>query len=196
MEIKLIVGLGNPGRSHIYDRHNIGFMIIDYLANKFKFKMFNHRDFSIGRKKILGREIHFLKPLTYMNLSGLAVKQYIDKKEMSPQEVLVIADDFTINLGTIRVRQRGSSGGHNGLGSIIEWLKTEYIPRIRIGIGPIPEGVKPEDFVLDKFLRKELPLVSNIKDEVVNLIKDIIKNGVENLTIDITKKELKKEAKE
>lgn len=196
MEIKLIVGLGNPGRAHIYDRHNIGFMVIDYLANKFKFKMFNHRDFSIGRKKILGREIHFLKPLTYMNLSGLAVKQYIDKKEISPQEVLVITDDFTINLGTIRVRQRGSSGGHNGLGSVIEWLKTEYVPRVRIGIGPLPEGVNPQDFVLDKFSRKELPLVTKVKEEMVDLIKKIIKNGVENLTIDVSKKELKEETKE
>ncbi|MEN3013596.1 MAG: aminoacyl-tRNA hydrolase [Endomicrobiia bacterium] len=192
MGIKLIVGLGNPGRAHIYDRHNIGFMMIDYMANKFNFKMFNHRDFSIGRKKILGRDIHFLKPLTYMNLSGLAVKQYVEKKEISPQEVLVITDDFSISLGTIRVRQRGSSGGHNGLGSIIDWLKTEFIPRIRIGIGPIPEGVKPEDFVLDKFSRKELPVVAKIKEEVVKLIKNIIKNGVENTTLEIQEKEVKK----
>ncbi|MCS7231542.1 MAG: aminoacyl-tRNA hydrolase [Elusimicrobiota bacterium] len=196
MSIKLIVGLGNPGRAHIYDRHNIGFMIIDYMANKFKFKMFNHRDFSIGRKKILGKEIHFLKPLTYMNLSGLAVKQYIEKKEILPQEVLVITDDFNINLGIIRVRQRGSSGGHNGLGSVIEWLKTEYIPRVRIGIGPIPDGVKPEDFVLDKFSRNELPVVTKIKEKMVTILRNIIKNGVENITIDITKEEVKKETKD
>jgi len=185
MKIKLIVGLGNPGREHIYDRHNIGFMIIDYMSNKFNFKLFNHRDFSIGRKKISGREIHFLKPLTYMNLSGLAVKQYIEKKEISPQEVLVITDDFSINLGTIRVRQRGSSGGHNGLGSVVEWLKTEYIPRLRIGIGPVPEGVDPKDFVLQKFSREELPVVAKIKDEVVDLIKKIAREGVENLTIEV-----------
>lgn len=185
MKIKLIVGLGNPGRAHIYDRHNIGFMIIDYMSNKLGFKLFNHRDFSIGRQKIYGKEIHFLKPLTYMNLSGLAVKQYVDKKEISPQEVLVITDDFAINLGMIRVRQRGSSGGHNGLGSVIEWLKTEYIPRIRIGIGPVPDGVDPKDFVLQKFSRDELPIVTKVKDEVVNLIKKIVKEGVENLTIEV-----------
>ncbi len=185
MDIKLIVGLGNPGRAHIYDRHNIGFMIIDHMSNIFKFKMFNHRDFSVGRKKFLGKEIHFLKPLTYMNLSGLAVHQFVTKKGIFPQEVLVISDDFSINLGTIRVRQRGSSGGHNGLGSIIDWLKTEYIPRIRIGIGPVPDGVDPKDFVLQKFDREELPIVAKIKDEVVELIKKIIKEGVENLTIEV-----------
>ncbi|MCM8832292.1 MAG: aminoacyl-tRNA hydrolase [Candidatus Omnitrophica bacterium] len=187
MKIKLIVGLGNPGRAHIYDRHNIGFMIIDYMANKFKFKLFNHRDFSIGRKKICGKDIHFLKPLTYMNLSGLAVKQYVEKKEISPQEVLVITDDFAINLGTIRLRQRGSSGGHNGLASVIEWLKTEYIPRLRIGIGPVLGGVDPKDFVLQKFSREELPLVFKVKEEVVDLIKKIIKEGVENLTIEVNR---------
>ncbi|MCS7227594.1 MAG: aminoacyl-tRNA hydrolase [Endomicrobia bacterium] len=185
MKIKLVVGLGNPGRAHIYDRHNIGFMIIDYLSNILGFKLFNHRDFSIGRKKIYGKEIHFLKPLTYMNLSGLAVKQYITKKEISPQEVLVITDDFAINIGTIRVRQRGSSGGHNGLSSVIEWLKTEYIPRIRIGIGPVPADVDPKDFVLQKFAREELPLVAKIKDETVSLIKKIIREGVENITIEV-----------
>jgi len=185
MKIKLIVGLGNPGREHIYDRHNIGFMIIDYLANKFKFKLFNHRDFSVGKTKICGREIQFLKPFTYMNLSGLAVEQHIKKKKISPQEILVILDDFSINLGSIRVRQRGSSGGHNGLGSIIEWLKTEYIPRMRIGIGPVPPGVDPKDFVLQKFSREELPLVAKIKDEVVDLIKKIAREGVENLTIEV-----------
>jgi len=120
-----------------------------------------------------------------MNLSGLAVKQYIEKKEISPQEVLVITDDFSINLGTIRVRQRGSSGGHNGLGSVIEWLKTEYIPRLRIGIGPVPEGVDPKDFVLQKFSREELPIVAKVKDEVVELIKKIVKEGVENLTVEV-----------
>jgi len=185
MKIKLIVGLGNPGREHIYDRHNIGFMIIDYLANKFKFKLFNHRDFSVGKTKICGREIQFLKPFTYMNLSGLAVEQHIKKKKILPQEVLVILDDFSINLGSIRIRQRGSSGGHNGLASIIEWLKTEYIPRMRIGIGPLPPGVDPKDFVLQKFSREELPIVAKVKDEVVNLIKKIVREGVENLTIEV-----------
>ncbi len=185
MKVKLIVGLGNPGRAHIYDRHNIGFMMIDHMSNVFKFKMFNHRDFSIGRKKILGKEVHFLKPLTYMNLSGLAVQEYITKKEISPQEILVICDDFSINLGTIRIRQRGSSGGHNGLGSIIEWLKTEYIPRMRIGIGPILSGVDPKDFVLQRFNREEIPIVTKVKDEVVEVVKKIIKEGVENLTIGV-----------
>ncbi|MCS7151288.1 MAG: aminoacyl-tRNA hydrolase [Endomicrobia bacterium] len=185
MKVKLIVGLGNPGRAHIYDRHNIGFMMIDYMSNKFGFKLFNHRDFSIGRKKIHGKEIHFLKPLTYMNLSGLAVKQYIEKKEISPQEVLVILDDFAINLGTIRVRQRGSAGGHHGLEDIIKELKTEYIPRIRIGIGPVPDGTDPKDFVLQKFSREELPVVVKVKDEIISLVRKIVKEGVENLTIEV-----------
>lgn len=188
MSIKLVVGLGNPGRDHIYDRHNLGFMLIDYVAHQQKFKLFNHRDFAIGRKKFCGREINFLKPLTFMNLSGLAVKQYATKKKILPQEILVVVDDFNLNKGVFRLRQRGSSGGHKGLESISEWLKTEYFSRLRVGIGPVPDGVDAKNFVLQKFTREELPMVARIKQEFVSILKSIIKDGVENLTIDICEK--------
>ncbi len=185
MGIKLVVGLGNPGRNHIYDRHNLGFMLIDYIAHKEKFKLFNHRDFAIGRTKIYNREIHFLKPFTFMNLSGLAVKQYATKKKIAPQEILVVTDDFNLPLGTFRLRQRGSDGGHHGLASIIEWLQTDYFPRLRIGIGPLPENVDAKDFVLQKFSREELPIINKIKEEFVSLLKTIIKSGVQNLTFEV-----------
>lgn len=147
MGIKLVVGLGNPGREHIYDRHNLGFMLVDYISHELNFKLFNHRDFAIGRTKVCGREVNFLKPLTFMNLSGLAVSQYITKKKISPQEILVVADDFNLKLGVYRLRQRGSSGGHKGIDSIREWLKTECFPRLRIGIWPVPKDIDAKDFV-------------------------------------------------
>lgn len=188
MGIKLIVGLGNPGREHIYDRHNLGFMLIDYTANQLKFKLFNHRDFAIGRTKICGREINFLKPLTFMNLSGLAVEQYISKNNISPQEILVVADDFNLPLGTFRLRQRGSSGGHKGIESVREWLKTEYFCRLRIGIGPVPQNVDAKDFVLQKFSKEELPVITKIKEEFVPFIKKVVRTGVSNLTLNVLEK--------
>ena len=188
MGIKLIVGLGNPGREHIYDRHNLGFMLIDHIAHELNFKLFNHRDFAIGRTKICGREINFLKPLTFMNLSGLAVEQYVSKKGISPQEVLVVADDFNLRLGIFRLRQRGSSGGHKGIESIREWLKTECFCRLRIGIGPVTENVDAKDFVLEKFSREELPVVAEIKKEFISFIKKVIRTGVNNLTFDVLEK--------
>ncbi len=190
MSIKLIVGLGNPGREHIYDRHNLGFMLIDYIAHELNFKLFNHRDFAIGRTKICGKEINFLKPLTFMNLSGLAVEQYVSKKGITAQEILVVADDFNLNLGVYRLRQRGSSGGHKGIESVREWLKTECFSRLRIGIGPVPKGVDVKDFVLEKFSREELPLVAEIKKEFVPFVRKVIKNGAENLTFNAIEKKL------
>jgi len=107
------------------------------------------------------------------------------KKEISPQEVLVIADDFNLRFGIFRLRQRGSSGGHKGIESIREWLKTECFCRLRVGIGPVPKNVDAKDFVLEKFSRDELPLLAEIKKEFVPFIKKVIRTGVNNLTLDV-----------
>jgi PTH1 family peptidyl-tRNA hydrolase len=135
--VKLVVGLGNPGQEYVYTRHNMGWASIDFLTRK--------RSLSVPVSKFKGefwkdRDLLFLKPLTYMNLSGMAVREAFDFYKMDPSEVLVIYDDMALPYGQLRLRGRGSAGGHNGLISVLSCLGTLEIPRLRIGIGtPVSE---------------------------------------------------------
>lgn len=181
----MVVGLGNPGREHLHGRHNLGFMVVDALAHELGFTLSVHRDFAVGRADVDGAAVAFLKPLTFMNLSGSAVHQYAHQKNIAPQDILVIADDFNLQLGILRLRVRGSSGGHRGLDSIVEWLKTDEFPRLRVGIGPVPPDMDARDFVLRRFDREEGPLLNDVKSAAVSLVIRTIRNGVENLTLDV-----------
>ena len=132
----LIVGLGNPGIKYKNTRHNVGFMAVDYLAETSGVR-FNKSDFKShwGKGNILGREVILVKPQTFMNLSGKAVKVLADFFHIEPKGILVIYDDIDLELGAIRIRLGGGSGGHRGMQSIIEYLGANNFPRIRLGIG-------------------------------------------------------------
>jgi PTH1 family peptidyl-tRNA hydrolase len=132
MPIKLVVGLGNPDEKYAETRHNLGYKVIDELHGN-----------PPSRVKLF-------KPKGYMNSSGVSVAEMLRKNGYQSDECLIVCDDFTIPLGTLRLRWSGSSGGHNGLDSIIQSLGTENIPRLRIGIGPVPLGQDPADFVLER----------------------------------------------
>jgi len=156
--MRLIVGLGNPGFRYRATRHNIGFMALDKIASRSRIKI-KDRIFGAlcGRGSVGGREALLMKPLTYMNLAGSAVARAVERKRLPLEDLLVITDDADLDLGRIRLRTGGSSGGHRGLRSVIEELGTEEFARLRAGIGPRPdrEEVFLSDFVLSPFGRGE-----------------------------------------
>lgn len=154
--MKLVVGLGNPGRKYRGTRHNIGFDVLDEVARKHgggepKEKF----DALLIEAELRGVRTLLLWPQTFMNLSGTSVGKACDFYKVAPADVLVICDDFNLLLGKLRFRARGSSGGQKGLADIIRRLGTEEVPRLRIGVGPVPDHWDPADFVLGKFARNE-----------------------------------------
>ncbi|MFH0930979.1 MAG: aminoacyl-tRNA hydrolase [Candidatus Zixiibacteriota bacterium] len=154
--VGLVVGLGNPGRKYQKTRHNLGYRVVDLLSEKYK-KSFKpgKADYLYCQLKIEGKEVYLLKPLTFMNQSGQAVFDFLGFFNLTPPELFVICDDINLPLGKLRLREKGSDGGHKGLGSIIYHLDSEEFPRLRLGIGPLPEGNVLEDFVLKKFKKEE-----------------------------------------
>ena len=170
--MKLVVGLGNKGREYENTRHNMGFMLIDrYLqykniTDKFKEK-FNaiYIETTINNEKVI-----FIKPMTYMNNSGIAVRAFIDFYKLNSEDILVISDDLDLDLGKFRLRRNGSSGGHNGLKSIISHLGTDNFKRLRIGISNDEDDVI--NYVLSKFSKKELNEIDIMFDTLVDVLDD------------------------
>jgi len=179
--MKLIVGLGNPGSSYKNSRHNIGFMAVDSLAVEYKVKLkrkFTWR--SLHNKTRIGtEEVILAEPLTFMNLSGSAVKQLISRHNLELSDLLVIADDLDLELGRIKIKPSGSSAGHRGLSSVIAVLKSDNFSRLRIGIGSPPEHIEASDYVLSDFSRKEKALVDQIIDEVKDCVRVWLERGTE-----------------
>ena len=178
MEIKIIVGLGNPGEQYLKTRHNIGFRVLDALAEKVKWKNFSGAA-EITDINIEGVKVILAKPLEYMNNSGTVVNTLLSYYDILPSQMTVVVDDFSIPLGKIRLRASGSSGGHNGLASIIENLDTPDFSRLRLGIGPVPEKMDPKDFVLGKFASEDKVQLEKIIDKAVETCYNIIRLGLE-----------------
>jgi len=154
--VRLVVGLGNPGRSYQKTRHNLGYRVVDFLAEKHKTKLKGGKgEYLYCRVVVEGRKVYLLKPLTFMNASGQAVFDSLRFFDLTPPELFVICDDVALSFGSLRIREKGSDGGHKGLRSIIYQLGTEEFPRLRLGIGPAPEGIDLEDFVLQRFKKEE-----------------------------------------
>ena len=181
--MKLIVGLGNPGNKYELTRHNVGFIILDNLAENLNagFKA-GKGEYYFARTKFKGEDIILLKPTTYMNNSGLAVSEFLELHQgIELNDILVVYDDFQLKLGTIRIRNKGSDGGHNGISSIIYHLNTTEIPRMRIGIGKDEIMKKDEfvDYVLTNFDSKELEIIKKLlpvyRDCILSFIKEPFK---------------------
>ena len=170
--MKLVVGLGNKGREYENTRHNMGFMLVDrYLqykniTDKFKEK-FNamYIETTINNEKVI-----FIKPMTYMNNSGIAVRAFVDFYKLNSEDILVISDDLDLDLGKFRLRRNGSSGGHNGLKSIISHLGTDNFKRLRIGISNDKDDVI--NYVLSKFSKKELNEIDTMFNTLVTVLDD------------------------
>ncbi len=153
---RLIVGIGNPGPEYASTRHNVGFRVVDALAKRWQIQREDlrfHGAFVVVEAN--GLRLGLLKPLTYVNLSGRSVKAAVQHLNLSTDQILVVLDDVSLPLGKLRLRPKGSSGGHKGLQSILEALGTDEIPRLRVGIGPLPEGIDLVTFVLSPFTPEE-----------------------------------------
>ena len=176
----LIVGLGNPGSEYKMTRHNIGFETLDYIAAQHDVKITKLKFKGIyGEMIYKGEKILLLKPMTYMNLSGSCVIEYAEYYKIPPANIIIIVDDTSLERGRIRLRAKGSAGGHNGMKSIIYHLKTDEFPRIRVGIGSASNaGMILTDFVLGRFTKDEIPVLENAMQRASKAVFDIIEHDI------------------
>lgn len=176
----LLVGLGNVGKEYEGTRHNIGFEALDKIALSMQVVFEVSRYAFIAEKKYRGKNILLIKPTTYMNASGQAVKYWSEKFHVAISDVMVVMDDLDISLGMLRIRMQGSSGGHNGLKSIEQSLGTKSYPRIRIGISRPSQSEDVKDFVLGSWNSQEIVEKDLILDQVKSAFYFMLKHGVKN----------------
>jgi PTH1 family peptidyl-tRNA hydrolase len=175
--VKVVVGLGNPGRAYAHTRHNVGFDVLDIFAKRRRVRILSrqHRAL-VGGFEHLGEEILLVKPQTFMNESGAAVGAIVRKHHLEPGDILVIYDDLDLPLGRLRIRMNGSSGGHKGMNSIIQHLRSTDFPRIRIGIGRGSEAI---DHVLSRFNRRDRAIINPALDDAAGALDTILNEGIE-----------------
>jgi PTH1 family peptidyl-tRNA hydrolase len=171
--LKLIVGLGNPGIEYQFTPHNVGFLAVDRIAGDCGVEVRNRFAQALTARAVIGsEEVLLAKPETFMNLSGVSVREIVAKYELSPEnDVIVIYDELDLPLGSMRIRQRGSSAGHNGMKSIIGALGTQEILRIRLGLAPERRILKP-------FTKEQLVVVDEVLDRTAEAVKVILTEGV------------------
>jgi PTH1 family peptidyl-tRNA hydrolase len=184
----LIVGLGNIGSEYAHTRHNMGFMILDAWAQASDIVFSSERYGSVAKTTFKGRRFILLKPSTFMNLSGNAVRYWINKLKLPLENLLIICDDLNLPFGTVRMRKSGSAGGHNGLKNIEELLNTQIYSRIRIGIGNDFSRGKQVDFVIGELSDDEKAILPQICDKVIKGIKEFATAGPDMAMNDINKK--------
>lgn len=172
--MKLIVGLGNPTAKYDKTRHNVGFEVIDQLIDRYGIPLdtIKHKGM-YGKGNVNGQAVILLKPMTYMNLSGESIVQVANYYKIEPSDIIVIYDDINLDVGKLRVRQKGSAGGHNGIKNIIEHLGTQDFPRVRVGVGMKPSSMDLAAYVLSHFSEDDQALMNIGYDracEVVDLL--------------------------
>ena len=178
MDKYLIVGLGNPGAEYAETRHNIGYMVLDAFAKASNIVFDDRRYGYVAETSLRGRKLFLLKPTTYMNLSGNAVRYWLNKENIDESRMLVVVDDLSLPVGTLRLKSRGSAGTHNGLGHIQQLIGQDY-PRLRLGIGnDYPRGSQV-DFVLGRFDDEEKSVLDPAINTAVEVIKSIVLAGVD-----------------
>ena len=182
----LIAGLGNPGAKYFNTRHNIGFRVIDALAEYFRIESFKHEEhFLASLAEYKENVVILMKPLTYMNLSGIAIKEFTDKFEIPLKNMIIVYDDVNLDFGTIRLRPSGSDGGQNGISSVIYEMQSEDIPRLRAGINNQTEleKIKSEggslaDYVLSEFTKEEEKALGKITEVCRDAVLCYIDKGI------------------
>ena len=175
----LVVGLGNIGAEYADTRHNVGFMVLDAWALASGATFTTQRYGDVAEVSFKGRDITLLKPSTYMNLSGNAVRYWVNKLKLPLENVIVICDDLNLPFGTLRMRKKGSDGGHNGLKNIQELLETQEYPRIRIGIGNDFQKGRQVDFVIGPMSTEEKEKMPEICDSVIDGVKAFVTIGID-----------------
>jgi len=180
MSMKLIVGLGNPGKEYRDTRHNFGFMTADALAEAHRIRVWGFRFHSrIGKGRVAGVEVALQKPRTFMNLSGTAVAPALRSYHLDPADLLVIHDDLDLPLGRLKITAKGGAGGHKGVASIIQQLGTDQFLRLRLGIGKPEASEDTVDYVLRPFRSGELKLRNEVIDRAAEAVAVILTEGVE-----------------
>lgn len=177
--MKLVVGLGNPTARYDKTRHNVGFEVIDALADKYNITLdtMKHKGM-YGKGKIDGQSVILLKPMTFMNLSGESVALVSGYYKVAPEDIIVIYDDINLDVGRLRIREKGSAGGHNGMKNIIAHLGTEEFPRLRIGVGMKPPKMDLADYVLSHFSEEEQALMNQGYDKACEALKLLLLDDI------------------
>ena len=177
----LIVGLGNPDRKYALTRHNSGFLCVDLMAEKMGFKIDRLKFKSLtARTEIAGRGALVIKPSTYMNNSGIAVKEAASFFKIKPENIIVIFDDISLDVGKMRIRRKGTDGGHNGIKSIIYHLQSDEFPRIKIGVGKKPnEDYDLADWVLSRFSDNELKELKSVLENAADAVELIVDGRID-----------------
>lgn len=191
----IIAGLGNPTREYENTRHNIGFMAVDALADKYNISVMDCRHRAlVGKGVIGGTKVVLVKPLTYMNLSGEAIRAVVDYYKVDAEsELIVIYDDISLDVGQLRIRKKGSAGGHNGIKNIIANLGSDTFLRIKVGVGEKPKGYDLADYVLGHFSKEEMKVMAESLEKVdgaVNMmLEDQVDMAMNNYNVKNTKRE-------
>jgi PTH1 family peptidyl-tRNA hydrolase len=179
MDKYLITGLGNPGEEYAGTRHNTGWMVLDALAASASNVVFQDKRYGfVAEMSLRGRKLFLLKPTTYMNLSGNAVRYWLDKENIDQSRLLVISDDLSLPLGAMRLKASGSNGGHNGLGHIQQLIGQQYA-RLRMGIGNEFSRGRQIDYVLGRYDEDELKVLQPAIDTAVEVVKTFVLSGVD-----------------
>ena len=176
----LIAGLGNPGKEYENTRHNAGFLVLDTLAQKLRADLSERKHRALcGKAVIGGQKVILLKPQTYMNSSGESIRAAADYYKVPPEDILVVYDDISLAPGQLRIRAKGSAGGHNGIKSIIAHLGTQEFPRVKVGIGEKPPRMDLADYVLGHFSSGEKKIMEEAAKEAADAICEIVNVGIE-----------------
>lgn len=177
--MKVIIGLGNPGPAYQYTRHNVGWWVIERLAQRWQASAphARHRA-AVAAAAFHGAAVLLVRPLTYMNESGAAVRALVAAEGLVGSDLLVVYDDLALPLGQLRVRPRGGGGGHKGLGSVLAALGTQDVPRLRIGIGEPPPGVDRVSYVLGAFAAEERLLIEGAADRAAEAVECALRDGL------------------
>lgn len=176
----LIAGLGNPTKEYDKTRHNVGFSVLDVLADKYGIDVSErkHRAYC-GKGIIEGQKVLLVKPQTFMNLSGESLRSAVDYYKIAPEDIIVIYDDISLEPGQLRIRQKGSAGGHNGIKNIIAQLGTQEFPRIKVGVGAKPPRMDLADYVLSRFSKGEQELMDAAFREAADAAVMMMTDGAE-----------------
>ncbi len=174
----IVAGLGNPGKQYLYTWHNMGYLAVDMLADKHGIFLGKEKYKGLwGKGKIAGQDVIIIKPTTYMNNSGECLVEISRFYKVEPKNIITVYDDIDIAKGTIRVRQKGSAGTHNGMRSIIQLLGTQEFPRVRIGTGPVPENWDLVNYVLSEVPQDDRKLINDAFVKACEAVEEIISNG-------------------
>lgn len=177
----IIAGLGNPTKEYEGTRHNAGFMVLDALADKLNTDISEKKHKALcGRGVIDGEKVILLKPQTFMNSSGESIRAAADYYKVDPENILVVYDDITLAPGNLRIRAKGSAGGHNGIKSIISHLGTQEFPRVRVGVGEKPSRMDLADYVLGHFSQGEKKIMEEAVKEAADAVCEIVTEGIDH----------------